>query len=42
MAAFQTVLGLAKERVGPTYKGLYGVAKETGEWVHPCSMVSLI
>ena len=39
MAAFQTVLGLAKERVGPTYKGLYGVAKETGEWVHPCSLV---
>lgn len=35
MAAFQTVLGLAKERVGPTYAGLYGVAKGTGEWVHP-------
>jgi transposase-like protein len=36
MAAFQTVLGLAKERIGPTYKELYGVAKH-GEfaWVHP-------
>ena len=39
MAAFQTVLGLAKERVGPTYKGLYGVARETGKWVHPLSVI---
>jgi len=39
MAAFQTVLGLAKERVGPTYKGLYGVAKGNGTWVHPCSLL---
>ncbi len=37
MAAFQTVLGLAKERVGPTYKGLYGVAKGQGIWRHPSS-----
>lgn len=35
MAAFQTVLGLAKERLGPTYKGLYGVAKGKDLWVHP-------
>ncbi len=27
MAAFQTVLGLIAERVGPTYDGIYGVAK---------------
>ena len=27
MAAFQTVLGLIGERQGPTYAGLYGVAK---------------
>lgn len=35
MAAFQTVLGLTKERVGPTYEGLYGVAKGKELWVHP-------
>jgi transposase-like protein len=35
MAAFQTVLGLAKERLGPTYKGLYGVAKGQKAWEHP-------
>lgn len=35
LAAFQTVLGLAKERLGPTYSGLYGVAKKTGKWAHP-------
>jgi transposase-like protein len=35
MAAFQTVLGLAKERTGPTYKGLYGVKKGRSMWVHP-------
>jgi len=35
MAAFQTVLGLAKERLGPTYKGLYGVAKGRKAWMHP-------
>ncbi|MBE9482505.1 MAG: IS1595 family transposase [Chloroflexi bacterium] len=35
MAAFQTVLGLAKERLGPTYKGLYGVAKGRKTWEHP-------
>ena len=36
MAAFQTVLGLGSKRVGPTYEGLYGVAKllKTA-WVHP-------
>lgn len=27
MAAFQTVLSLADERLGPTYAGLYGIAK---------------
>ena len=35
MAAFQTVLGLIAERKGPTYAGLYGVAKGSNEWQHP-------
>ena len=35
MAAFQTVLGLIGTRLGPTYKGLYGVKKGRTEWVHP-------
>jgi len=35
MAAFQTVLGLTSQRLGPTYKGLYAVAKGEGEWRHP-------
>jgi transposase-like protein len=35
MAAFQTVLGLAKERIGPTYRGLYGIAKGQEIWAHP-------
>lgn len=35
MAAFQTVLGLTSERLGPTYRGLYGVAKGQKAWVHP-------
>ena len=35
MAAFQRALGLIEERVGPTYKGLYGVAKGDAEWTHP-------
>ena len=35
MAAFQTALGLGSQRLGPTYKGLYGVAKKTGDWKHP-------
>lgn len=34
MAAFQTVLGLGSQRLGPTYKGLYSVAKD-GKWKHP-------
>lgn len=34
MAAFQTVLGLGSQRLGPTYKGLYSVAKD-GTWAHP-------
>ena len=39
MAAFQTVLGLVKERLGPTYKGLYGIAKGEKGWVHPTNPV---
>ncbi len=39
MAGFQTVLGLAKGRIGPTYRGLYGVAKGRREWVHPTNSV---
>lgn len=35
MAAFQTVLGLVGTRLGPTYKGLYGIAKGRKSWVHP-------
>jgi len=36
MAAFQTVLGLTAQRYGPTYEGLYGIAKtRAGAWVHP-------
>jgi len=36
MAAFQTVLGLLDERIGPTYDELYGIAKgSTAAWVHP-------
>lgn len=39
MAGFQTVLGLAKERLGPTYRGLYGVAKGRKEWLHPTNPI---
>jgi len=39
MAAFQTVLGLVKERRGPTYKGLYGIAKGQEIWAHPANPV---
>ena len=35
MAAFQTVLGLASQRLGPTYRGLYGVVQGSSEWHHP-------
>lgn len=37
MAAFQTLLGLADERLGPTYEGLYGVAKGVTVYHHPDS-----
>lgn len=42
MAAFQTVLGLAKERKGPTYRGLYGIAKDKKLWEHPSNPTELI
>ena len=35
MAAFQTALGLTGARLGPTYEGLYGVAKGLQLWTHP-------
>lgn len=35
MAAFQTILGLADQRLGPTYRGLYGVAKGERVYRHP-------
>jgi transposase-like protein len=35
MAAFQTLLGLIGERCGPTYEGLYGIAKGREGWMHP-------
>jgi transposase-like protein len=37
MAAFQTVLGLSGARLGPTYKGLYGVKKGLQLWAHPAN-----
>ena len=37
MAAFQTVLGLSSTRLGPTYKGLYGIAKGQKLWTHPAN-----
>ena len=40
MAAFQTVLGLTKERLGPTYEGLYGVKKGRKDWVHPANPIA--
>lgn len=40
MAAFQTVLGLASGRIGPTYKGIYGIAKGRSGWVHPANPTS--
>jgi len=39
MAAFQTILGLAKGRLGPTYRGLYGVAKGQKAWEHPTNPI---
>lgn len=39
MAAFQTVLGLVKERFGPTYRGLYGIAKGEKRWEHPTNPI---
>jgi transposase-like protein len=35
MAAFQTVLGLADERRGPTYDELYKVARGESDYAHP-------
>ncbi len=34
MAAFQTILGLAAQAEGPTYRQLYAVGDRRG-WVHP-------
>jgi len=42
MAAFQTVLGLAKERLGPTYRGLYGIASGKQLWAHPANPIRRI
>lgn len=42
MAAFQTALGLGTRRMGPTYRGLYGVKKGTGEWEHPSNPAPVI
>ncbi len=39
MAAFQTALGLAQGRLGPTYKGIYGVKKGLTEWAHPMNPI---
>ena len=38
MAGFQTVLGLSSQRLGPTYKGLFGVVKN-GHWEHPTNPI---
>ena len=40
MAAFQTVLGLAKNRMGPTYEGLYSVKKGGTTWTHPTNPIA--
>ncbi len=37
MAAFQTILGLASQKCGPTYEDLYASGKLTG-WLHPISL----
>ncbi len=42
MAAFQTVLGLSGQRLGPTYKGLYGVAKGRKTWEHPTNPLTKV
>lgn len=39
MAAFQTALGLTSARIGPTYKGLYGVGKGLQLWAHPANPI---
>jgi len=39
MAAFQTVLGLAKGRIGPTYDDLYGVKTGVSTWKHPTNPI---
>lgn len=39
MAAFQTVLGLARERLGPTYEGLYSIKKGGVTWKHPVNPI---
>lgn len=40
MAAFQTILGLCSQQSGPTYKGLYGIAKGKNKWVHPGNYIN--
>ncbi|GAG37322.1 unnamed protein product [marine sediment metagenome] len=42
MAAFQTSLGLGTKKRGPTYKGLYGVAKGKSEYQHPNPTVDML
>ena len=37
MAAFQTALGLSGARLGPTYRGLYGIARGERLWAHPAN-----
>lgn len=39
MAAFQTVLGLARGRTGPTYDQLYGVRQGISDYMHPVNPV---
>ena len=43
MAAFQTVLGLGTQKLGPTYEGLYGIAKHSKlAWVHPNPIMQML
>ncbi|MFC1976697.1 IS1595 family transposase [Chloroflexota bacterium] len=42
MAAFQTVLGLSSQRLGPTYRGLYGIAKGEKKWMHPNPLTKIL
>jgi transposase-like protein len=41
MAAFQTVLGLGSQHLGPTYKGLYGMRTGVSSYLHPTNPIEI-